>query len=245
MLSWFLKRLKKRKDHLRLFEVDVARLFPPDNPQSVPLLQFMAAVNDTITAQLYFLGVGEANGSVAEGLVVAAKRNYFFRLACGHLYEGLCAFRQAERANALRTMVERMPPEGRQAYETLLAAADPDNADTFWYRVLRPIRTAGIFHYLTETFRDALLEYPQGLRNHLVLAPIHGDSRFILTDNLISRTVLIPVIGPEDSDEARQAVRQVASLQGALARFCHWFLAVLVEERRDAIKEVAKLNTYW
>lgn len=223
---------------LRLFEVDVARAFPPDSPQSVPLMQFMAAVNDTITAQLCFLAVDEGEESDVERLISAAKRNYFFRLACAHLYEALVAFRQAERVNALQPLIQLMPDEGRQAYQTLLTSADPANPDTFWYRILRPIRNAGIFHYLSETFREALGACPRNMTSHLVLAPIHGDSRFIVADNLISRTVLIPVIGPEGSDAARQAVRQVAALQGALATFCHYLLLVLFQENRHAIREV-------
>lgn len=226
------------QSYLRLFEVDVGRIFPPNSPQSVPLLQFMAAVNDTITVQLCFLGVNEGKGTEGERLLAAARRNYFFRLACGHLYEGLSAFRRAVRANALQGMVERMPPEGRQAFETLLAASDPDNRDTFYYRVLKPIRDYGIFHYLPEKFHQALSTYPQDKKSYLVLAPIHADTRFILADDLIYRISLLPTIGSDGSYEAVHAVSQVASLLGALAEFLHSLLVVLVDENRDAIREI-------
>lgn len=226
------------KSRFRLFEVDVGRIFPPDNPRTIPLLQFMAVVNDTITAQLCFLGVDEGTGTEADRLVAAASRNYFFRLACGHLYEGLIAFRQAARTGALHGMVEQMPPRGRRAYDTLLAAADPGNQDTFWYRVLKPIRDAGIFHYLPGTFREAISAHPPDRKGRFVLGRTYADARFILADDLVSRTVLAPVIGSDRSEEARQAVRQVASLQGALAEFFHYLLIVLFEGNRDAIEEV-------
>lgn len=233
-----LGQLVMKKPHLRIFEVDVGRIFPRDNPRVVPLLQFMAAVNDTITAQLCFLSVDDGAGTEGDTLLAAARRNYFFRLACGHLYEGLSAFRQAIRAGALKGKVERMPEEGKQAYETLLAAADPDNPETFWYRVLKPIRDAGIFHYPPEMFREALSSYPPERRGRFLLAPTHAETRFIFADDLVSRTVLSPVIGVDRSNEARQAVGQVATLQGALAKFFHWLLVVLFEDNKDAIREI-------
>lgn len=231
-------RAKMKKPHLRLFEVDVNRVFPFEDPRTISLLQFMAAVNDTITAQLCFLSVDEGANTEADNLLAAARRNYFFRLACGHLYEGLSAFRQAIRAGALQSIVERMPDEGRKAYETLLAAADPDNRDTFWYRVLKPIRDAGIFHYLSQTFRKAISTHPPGRKGRFILGPTHADTRFIFSDDLISQTVLGPVIGVDKSEEAGQAVAQVVRLQGALANLFHWLLVVFFEENRDAIREV-------
>jgi len=222
---------------MRLFEVDVGRLLPLDDPRSVRLVQFMAAANDTITAGVLFTNVDEGQGSPAERALAAARRNYFVRLACGHLYEGLSAFRRAVNADALTDFLPDLHQEGREAYDTLLREADPVNQASFFHQILYPIRHRAVFHYQHEDFRRVMADEREPFtRSFLVLGPVQGQSRFIVADDVAARLVG-EVIGDPESHQARQVVATIARLQGALSTFVHHLLIVLLNRHTDAIRE--------
>lgn len=222
---------------MRLFEVDVQELLPTDDPRSIRLVQFMAAANDTITAGVLYLNVDDGQGSPAERALAAARRNYFFRLACGHLYEGLSAFRAAVNAGALTDFLPHLNQDGQAAYETLLGEADPANQASFFYRILRPIRTRAVFHYMYEHFERVMADQGEPFsRSFLVLGPALGQSRFIVADDLAVR-LTAEIIGQVCSQQAGEAVQTVAHLQGSMSTFMHHLLVVLYNQRPDAIRE--------
>lgn len=225
---------------MRLFEVDVRRLLPVHDPRSVRLVQFMAAANDAITAGILYLNVDEGGGSAAEQCLAAAKRTYFVRLACGHLYEGLSVFRRAVNADALTDFLPDLQQEGREAYDTLLREADPADPANFFHRVLHPMRHRAVFHYQYEDFRRVMADEREPFtRSFLVLGRVQGRSRFIVADDVAVRLVA-EVIGDPESDQARQIAATIARLQGALSTFVHHLLIVLLNRHPDAVRETGE-----
>ena len=81
---------------------DPARVFPPDDPLSLPLLRLMLATDDVRHASMLFV---MADHQVRQTIGVqqalhAGQMWYLFRLLCSHLYEG---------GNALRTLLRGVP----------------------------------------------------------------------------------------------------------------------------------------
>src|SRR5437773_504757 len=162
---------------------DPARVFPPDDPLTVPLFRLMLATDDVRHASVLFVmadqQVTETTG--VQQALHGGQMWYLFRLLCSHLKEG---------GNALITLVNSVPgsclngllrgrPAAVEALERLRSAFGPD---TF----IKKVRDSIGSHYGQADIKRV---YERDLAARrvdasLIACQVGGLSRFTITDVL-------------------------------------------------------------
>jgi hypothetical protein len=165
---------------------DPVRVFPPDDPLTLPLLRLMLATDDVRHASVLFVMADHQVRQTAgvQQALHAGQMWYLFRLLCSHLYEG---------GNALRTLLRSVPerrlqdllrdrPAGAAALERLRPAFGPE---AFVTRVRNSI---GSHYQQADVERVFRRELEAGrVEGALVACQVGGLSRFTMTDVLALR----------------------------------------------------------
>lgn len=227
---------------------DPARVFPPDDRLTVPLLRLMLATDDVRHASMLFVmadhQVRQTTG--VQQTLHGGQMWYLFRLLCSHLYEG---------GHALRTLLSRVEERrlqdllrgrapGAEALARLRPALGPD---AFVTRVRNSIGS----HYQQA---DIQRVFERDLRagrvdGSIVASEVGGLSRFTMTD-VLALHLLDEAAGAElasGGEEFASRGGEVVALADDLSTFVGHLVDALLKQhgasvRRDTIEVPALLR---
>ena len=194
---------------------EAEKLMPRSEQMSVPLLRLLAATNDVILLQKLVI-ISRARSERAneyEKDVLNGELGYFVQMLCGHLYEAGIAFRALDAAYG--DQIDKLMATDTAARHAFQALRDvyQDRSDTGFDRgVLGPIRNLAGFHYKEQTFSEGL-EALRG-RGEIVLSEHIGFTRYVITDDIMTRKAWESLGG---TDEYREAVGKAFALADELA----------------------------
>lgn len=190
-----------------------------DDDVDVDLVRLMEAVSDIQRALRCIV----ADIKPPEGLPACAFDKdtrgyylYFVRLACGHLHEGLAAFRRFCTHPKVRLIVKAFNPQQKAAFDNLFAASDGSNPDSFFKKELSGLRSDTAFHYPAEAFKEqmalALSEDP----SHKIIPKIisgrtNAETYYQFADDIMSK--LFMKQGNHSTAETMALMENVKKLQ--------------------------------
>jgi hypothetical protein len=208
---------------------DPARVFPPDDALTLPLLRLMMATDDARCACLLFVmadqQVRETAG--AEQALHGGRMWYLFRMLCAHLNEA---------GNALNTLVNSVPDRRLRK----LLNARPRAAEA-----LARLRSGlGEGTYVEEVRHSVGAHYSQAdikrvyeadlaagrVDGSLIACEVGGLSRFTMTDVLALR-LMDDAAGVATREEFSNRSGEVTDLAGDLSTFVGYLVAALLNER--------------
>ena len=228
------------------FRFDLAKVLPPDNPRSVPLLRLLSATDDARHLQKLLLvsDMTSHDAKEFEVPILNGELIHLFRILAGHLYEAGAAFRQLERD--CRSFLDEVLVANPGMFQDLkdVRSAFATSTTAYHHVFLKPFRDRVGFHYKPESLKEALTALTQAndLDGQVIVTEVAGIGRYSVAD-YVSAQVLIKILGcdPNDllaalHDRMMQAIRLVDSLcQVVDIAFIH-----IIEGTQDAIKEIAE-----
>lgn len=200
-----------------------------DKMSDVDLLRLMAAFNDLTLATRHIIEAFQKGDltEAHEAEKASAERLYYFRLICGHLNEGLAAFRNFQEHREVKDVFKKVAPEHKQHFDALLVAADPNNKESFFKKVLTPIRSEAAFHYQRKPFQDSFREIYGTTGGKLDPTIICGekyvDCRYTVADNTLANVFGLTV--GDDLSKLQSFVEQIVTIQTALTQVIGIYLA--------------------
>ena len=223
------------KEEVTVVDVKLRKLFPPDDPVSIPLLRLMAAANDARHVQkLMIAAMDDVPSNRGESLIQNGERGYLYRMLCGHLYEAGIAFRDLDTKGAARLdQWLAGEPEGLAALAHLRAVYLDASEEGFYKRVLNRIRTHGAFHYKDERFGEALTAHDAVAP--IVVAQSVGMSRYSITDNFAVLLVAGAVGATEEG--FKNGLADALGVSTALGGMLDFVLLARLQENADAIEK--------
>lgn len=210
---------------------DPRKVFPLDDPMTVPLLRLMLATDDVRHLQKLIIrsseGVNEDNKS--ERAIREGEQGHLFRLICGHLYEAGDAFRALDGNRKFSARLDAAVANTdhgelalafvREAYRPLDPNI-PDDKGGLAYSFLYHMRHFIGFHYKDEKLREAFVhhQHSEVFEGSIVLAEWTGLGRYTLTD-LLAKLVIADAVGgdvkrviTEFPDRMRDAIKLAGNL---------------------------------
>lgn len=169
-----------------LVRFELAKLFPPGNALTTPLLRLMLATDDVRFASRLVIETGQRLPSVLEGiqgLILTGEFWYSLRLLCSHLNEAGDALRRLDNTVG-RARVDGLlkgKPEAIEALKQLRAVFESDERkESFIYKVRNWIG----FHYQGQEVQRVFEKcQDRGLIEGVVTASeVGGLARFTVTD---------------------------------------------------------------
>jgi hypothetical protein len=165
---------------------DPARVFPPDDPLTLPLLRLMLAADDVRHAELLFIITNQQVNQTTgiQQVLHGGQLWYAFRLACSHLTEAGNALRTLD-GSVGRDRLRRLlggRAVGLEALERLRVAFAGEPETWFVWKV----RTRVGFHYQQADIKRVFEhDLEQGkVDGSIVACEVGGLSRFTITDVL-------------------------------------------------------------
>ena len=233
-----LKRAAKAKRVI--FQLN--KVFPSDDPLSIPLLRLMLAADDARHLQMLLLMADDQGHDFTkfDRLITNGTTLHLFRLLCGHLYEAGIAFRAIEQSHPQvldEAVTGDQKLEGnltniRQAY-----AQDPEGA--FHYSFLKPMRTHFGFHYKDEPLREALRKHNEAkdLEGTMIVAEYLGLGRYTVCDHLVTSAIqdLLGAEWSEFQEKFDEVMGKAIELAGILGQIVNQLLLHLFKQREEAI----------
>jgi hypothetical protein len=217
---------------------DPARVFPPEDKLTVPLLGLMLATDDVRHANLLFVMANEqVNQSTGvQKALHGAQMWYAFRLLCSHLKEG--ALTTLVSSLAERRLIDLL--HGRSAaVEALDRLRSAFSKDTFITRVRDSIgfhyQQADIGRVFERDLRDGRVE------GAVVACQVGGLSRFTVTDVLALR-LLDEAAGADlaaGGAEFAERGQEVTTLADDLSTFVAHLVDALLKEHGVDVTEDA------
>lgn len=203
----------------------------PNDDADVDLIRVMAAVNDMQRALRCMI----AEIKPPEGMPLCAYDkdtrgyySYFGRLACGHLHEGLVAFRRFCIHQKVKRVAEKLSSSAKSAFENLLAASDPTDPSCFFKKESSNLRSETAFHYPPKEFKEQISLSLSGDPAHKVIPEIiagstHAETFYRFADDIIAK--LFMKQGNYDSDETGELLKKIRQLQFDLIMVVDEYLA--------------------
>jgi len=181
---------------------DVNKIFPLNDPLSVPLLRLMIATDDARHLQKLMMMAPDVinQENKTERAIFEGEMGHLFRLLCGHLYEARAAFRSID-SNQSSIRLDKAVADSEQAKKALKhirEAYDPNEEGAFGQSFLEPIRHYVGFHYKDEKVRETLAKYKDSelLDGTLALVEFSGLGRYTVTDSLV-KLVIADALGED------------------------------------------------
>jgi len=208
---------------------DPARVFPPGDQLTYPLIRLMLATNDARCARLLFVMAEQqvSETTCAEQALHGGRMWYLFRLLCSHLNEA---------GNALDTLLASV---SRQRLDKLLSGwpGAPDalarlRADLGEGTYVRKVRDSVGAHYRQA---DIARVYEADLKagrvdGSLIECEVGGLSRFTMVDVLALR-LMDDAAGASTHEEFSARSGEVGDLADELSTVVDHLVAALVRER--------------
>jgi len=200
-------------------------VFPLKDNVAIILIRFMAAFNDL---QAIFECYKRHNKDLENKIdqeINLAKRCYFFRLTCGHLYEVLKIFNTFKDNEHLKKLVANMKDVGKEAHDNLLKMP----AD--FHKQICKIRNNCSFHYPNEkAIKRAIRDFAATEESNIISSKTYKGTRFIVADDIMSFIVDFSV-GRKFVDMEKM-IKQVADAQGQLFQFIDCLFLAYLEDRK-------------
>ncbi|MDL1871368.1 hypothetical protein FBR05_04100 [Deltaproteobacteria bacterium PRO3] len=196
-------------------------------PSHIDLIRLMVAINDIQRANRCMIAdiVPPPNVPVIGFDKDSRGYNlYFVRLVCGHLKEGLNAFRKLVQDPIARKIILNWEGEKKRVYEVLCKASDPNDPQCFFKKELADLRDDACFHYPYEKFQNQITnDSKEGLPAIIYAGETYGETYYRYADDLIARIIFKTANGTEDGFKA--LIAQVRDLQRDLTIFVDAYLS--------------------
>lgn len=209
-----------------------SKAFPPDDPISFPLLRLMAATNDALLNQKHTIIARERAESAGalDKTLLNGELGYHVRMLCGHLFEAGRAFRSLDEALGDRiSALLQGDPEGEAALARLREVYGDTSEGSFNAAVLGRIRNLASFHYKEEQFREGVAAFGDA-RAEVIISLHRGIGRYVITDQIMSRSVWEFVGGTEE--KLWKMLENAIALSDALVVVASHLLTRLFESRQ-------------
>ena len=224
---------------------DLSKVFPQQDPLSVPILRLMMATDDARHLQKLLIIAGEDldQANEAETAILNGEMAHLFRMLCGHLYEAGIAFRAVDQARSDQVQAAvASDKEGKTALDYVREAyAVGPEEEAFHYSFLKPIRDEVGFHYKAEPLNEALntLISTPNFDATLTVCENSGLSRYNITDHLaaIIFTTQLNVKLEELPEKLQEKMEEVINLAGHLASVVDLLVLHLFETRPVSVLE--------
>lgn len=201
--------------------------FPPEDPMSLPLLRLMAATNDALLHQKHAI-INRERAETAGDLdkaILNGDLGYHVRMLCGHLFEAGRAFRSLY--DAVSDLLKG-DAEAEQALALLQEIYGDTSEASFYATVLGRIRNLAAFHYKEEQFKDGVVAFGDAPAD-IVISPHRGIGRYVITDQILSRSVWEFAGGTQD--KFSEMVSKAITLADALGVVVSHLLIHLFDSR--------------
>ncbi|MBI1976836.1 MAG: hypothetical protein HYS56_04940, partial [Candidatus Omnitrophica bacterium] len=132
---------------IRKQQFKIKEMFPSEDNFAVVLVRFLAAFNDLQVMFECYQGCEYAGeqGEIKKDITLA-KRCYFFRMTCGHLYEVLEILKKSiNHQKEMKNQIKNIGEEGKQACERLMLIVNKQEKGFFKQLLL--VRNHACFHY--------------------------------------------------------------------------------------------------
>jgi hypothetical protein len=180
-------------DHVPAKELSFnpAEAFPAGDPMSLPLLRLMAATNDALLNQKRTIVAREQAGDLTDldRSVLNGELGYYVRMLYGHLFEAGIAFRQLD--DALGSQIDEILKDDKEAMAALQRLREvyrDTSEDGFNRTVLVRVRNLAAFHYKETQFKEGVTAF--GITDsQIIISPHRGIGRYIVTDQIMNRSV--------------------------------------------------------
>jgi hypothetical protein len=208
---------------------DPARVFPPDDALTLPLLRLMMATDDARCACLLFVMADQQARETAgaEQALHGGRMWYLFRMLCAHLNEA---------GNALNTLVNSVPDRRLRkllsarphAAEALARLRSGLGEGTYVEKVRHSV---GAHYNQADIKRVYEADLAAGrVDGSLIACDVGGLSRFTMTDVLALR-LMDDAAGVATREEFSNRSGEVTDLAGDLSTFVGYLVAALLNER--------------
>lgn len=202
-------------------------IFPPDDSVAIILIGFMSAFNDLHAVfECYKRHADDFRNKVDQEINLA-KRCYFFRLTCGHLYEVLKIFKSLENDANVKKLINNIEKIGKEAYGNLSAIP------TGFHNSICRIRHNASFHYPNKKeIKKAIINFTSIEESSIISSKTYGGTRFMVADdvmNFIVDSSLEEI--PADMDMEKM-IQQVADAQGQLFRLIDCLFVAYLKDRK-------------
>jgi hypothetical protein len=222
------------------FQID--KIFPLDEPQSVPLLRLMMASNDVRHLQKLLLSANERakTASDIERSILNGEISHLLKLLCGHLYEAGNAFRNFEGKCAGLLDAATAKDEDRKADLIYLRQVyAKTTAGAFHYNFLKPIRDYFGFHYKERQLREELERHIKAndLEGNLIVVEYEGLGRYSVSDHLAASAAqqLLGATPDNFQQKFAEAMFEAVKVGQALFQVVDHLLFHIFRIRKDAI----------
>ncbi len=222
----------------------VRRLFPRDEPFSVPLIQLMLATDDVRYLQKLLIAKGESGqeASESERAILNGEIGHLFRLMCGHLYEAVKAFAALDKrctglldAAASDDRARAALARVRQACAAILSTKNGRRS------FIHIVRNLVGFHYIGQKLERTLDKHERAghLEGTLVLSQFQGLGRYTVTDHLVLFLVADEIGGSLDEFQERykREIGEAIGLAGALGNIVDYLIGHILERHGDQIEQ--------
>ncbi len=217
-----------------ILKINIEQLFPRSeanwNRNRKRFVKLLAAANDLV-ANARASALLLYDESIDGRCIADSERRYFYRVACGHLYEAMSAFEECHR----RGMLDRyrpLQPEGEKAVESLLAMwTGEGHSDLRNY--LQRVRNH-TFHYdYSGTLEgDGYLVFGQ--------SQTRESCRFVVAEDAVLSHIHEQMKLASD-EQFPLLLDKVVALRNDMLRFVDHFVAAVYENHREAFS----LETAW
>ncbi len=218
--------------------IDPSKLFPLDDPLSVPLLRLMIAADDARHLQKLILrapaDVDADNKS--EKAILEGELGHLSRILCGHLFEAGKVFRNRTfYCSALLDAAVADSTDGKAALQFVRKAYNPDDEQSFWYSFLMPLRQHVGFHYKEKELHDSFkkLTSTGPIESSLTLVQFTGLGRYTVTDTLV-KLVIGDALGGDILQKYPKGMKEAIVLSGSLIAVVDLLLLHLAMQRPEA-----------
>jgi hypothetical protein len=153
---------------------------------------------------------------------------YFLRMAFGHLAEGLVAFRNLTQNPKAISIIQKWDGRKREVYDSLFAASDPQNKESFFKQGLSPIRSDVCFHYPLERFSAEIEQACSSDASRcydfeIIAGTKFGEVYYKCADDVITNILFGKV--NRDEETFKGVIRKIRDLQQELTEFVDTYIA--------------------
>jgi hypothetical protein len=152
-----------------------------------------------------------------------AKRCYFFRLTCGHLYEALSVFKIIKEERDIKQLINNKSIGGK-AYRKLLKIPND------FYKQLCQIRHNAVFHYGTRNekiIKEAIEGFKNSEESSIMVSKLNRKTRYIIADDIIN--AMLGYLRPPVN--IGKIIRQIEDAQIRLADFINFLSIAYIQDR--------------
>ena len=170
----------------------ISKLFDYNNDGHLALLRLMAACNDINTANI-LMNSDEVYSLVDIKEVKQGLRLYFFRIAVSHFIEAKQAFSSLKITDFGKDLLKnaKQQPSWKDIEGRYAKLVDFFERENPIFSVVKDKIRHGIgFHYSQKHFKEAMLALPDKIKSLIVVGPTYKDTRYVVTDELMGRSIL-------------------------------------------------------